>query len=149
VALRARALGLEPAARPAWPPPPPRPAFELADPLQHALAEQLPLGRAEAAAQFRQHQVQQVVLLQLTGDLAVVAGSLGARRRVEQLVLDRRVGDQGPADGVDGAVLSGEAALGVLVGVEPPLDALVQRHQHTGGVGRGVEVDRVEGLVRG
>jgi hypothetical protein len=97
----------------------------------HVLAEDLhehaDLG-VEAAVggdhggELDHQQVQQVVLLQLASDLAVVAAAVVADGRVQQLVLDGDVGGKGLGDGLQGAVLPGVAALGVLVGGEPPLD---------------------------
>jgi len=91
-------------------------------------------------AELHQQHVQQVVLLELPLDLGVVAGGLGAQRGVQQLVLEGDVGGQDGADGAQGVMLAGVAALGVLVGGELPLDALVDGHEHPGPVDRGVDV---------
>jgi hypothetical protein len=52
------------------------------------------------------------------------------------------VGGQGGGERGDGLVAAGGRALGRLVGLELPLDPLVEGDQHPGGVGGGVDLDR-------
>ena len=99
------------------------------------------VGR-DHAPELDHHQVEQVVLLELAFDLGVVAAGVVAERRVDQLVLDGHVGGQGGRHRGDGPVAGGVAALGGLVGLELPLDPLVQGGQHPGRVRRRVHVDR-------
>jgi hypothetical protein len=52
------------------------------------------------------------------------------------------VGGQGGGDRGHGPVAAGGGALGRVVGLELPLDPLVEGDQHAGGVGGGVDLDR-------
>jgi hypothetical protein len=88
----------------------------LAEDLQQHpdLGVEAPVG-GDHAAQLDHDRIQQMVLLELPLDLLVVAGGVGAQRRVQQLVLARDVGCQRGPDGPDGLMLLGVAALGLLV----------------------------------
>jgi hypothetical protein len=87
------------------------------------------VGRDHRGELHRQ-QVEEMGLLELPLDVAVVPARLRLQRRVEQLALDGLKHPQGAGDGAEGAEARGPAAIGAVVGGEEPLEVGVSLDDH-------------------
>ena len=80
--------------------------------------------------QLGRQQVEDMGLLELPPDVAVVAAGLGLQRRVEQLPRDGRMHAQGPGDDAEGPAARRRRTVDALVGGEEPLQLGVGLDDH-------------------